>query len=194
MSHYPSLEAAKEAKKNLTTTIRDLIRQREDVEYDLDEAESLLEFTELEILKMMRPEDFERERDTRDYLFENAKQDVSLHAILRKWIESYDEHITLLSTGGTVLKGGEMEYHAELLLHLTKDETTLRPIANALDKMSLLFAGNRELVVRLDTEDSYVLLVKNGTASLYKEKAVRDEVLSGFRTLDALEYVVENIL
>lgn len=194
MSHYPSLETAKEAKRKLNYSIRDLERRREDVEYDLGEAEALLEFTELEILKMMRPEDFERERDTRDYLFENAKKDVALHAILRKWIESYDPHITLITTGATVLKGGEIEYHAELLLHLDKTETSISPISQAIDKMSLLFAGNRELIVRLDTEDSYVLLVKNGTASLYKEKAVRDEVFSGFRTLEALDYVVKNIL
>lgn len=194
MSHYPSLETAKEARNKLNHSIRDLERRREDVEYDLTEAEALLEFTELEILKMMRPEDFERERDTREYLFENAKQDVMLHSILRKWIESYDDHITLINTGATVLKGGEVEYHAELLLHLDKTETSLRPIAAAIDKMSLLFAGNRELVVRLDTEDSYVLLVKNATASLYKEKAVRDEVFSGFRTIEALEYIVKNIV
>lgn len=194
MSYYPSLETAKETKNDLTRTLRDLTRQREDTEYELAETERLLEFTELEILKMMHPEDFERERDTREYLFENAKKDVELYAILRKWIESYDTHISFITTNMIVLKGGDVEYFAELMLHLDKGETNLRPIAMAIDKMSLLFAGNRELIVRLDTEADYVLLVKNGTASLYKEEAARKELFSGFRTLEALDYVVANIL
>ncbi|MBC9704251.1 MAG: hypothetical protein H9W81_04380 [Enterococcus sp.] len=194
MSYYPSLQAAREAKKELARTIRTLARRREDTEYDLAESESLMEFTELEVLKMMRSEDFESERDTRDYLFANAKQDVELHAILRKWIENYDDHITLSKISSIVVQGGDVEYFAELLLHLDKNETSLRTISNALDKMSLLFAGNRELKVYLDTDDNYVLMVKNGVADLYRDESVRKELFSNLRTLEALSYIVGNIL
>lgn len=199
MSYYTSLEAARSAKQKLTHYIRELTRKLEDIEYDLAESENLLEFTDLEILKMMRPEDLESDRDTKMYLFENAEKDVELHAILRNWIESYDERITLMSTGAIALTGGEeFAYYAELLLTLKPSDNISRQLALAIDKMSLQFSGNRELKIWIDTEadENYVLQVKNGTGSLYREDpdGRRREEFTNLRTLEALEYIHENII